>query len=129
MANNQAVLDTSAVLAIVNQEPGMEVVLPLLEFSIINTVTLAEIVTKLAEWGMSQNAVQEALDDLGMPTVPFDEDQAFLAGMLRPVTRSFGLSLGDRACLALGMTRDLPILTADRNWTRIPLNLNLQLIR
>lgn len=129
MGNEEIVLDTSAILAFVNNELGMEVVTPLLESAIINTVTLAEVVTKLAERGMSESAIQDTLAGLGAQVVPFDEDQAFLTGTLRPATRRFGLSLGDRACLALGLIRDLPVVTADRNWARVSIDLDIRLIR
>ena len=129
MGNEEVVLDTSAILAFVNHEPGMEIVLPLLESTIINTVILAEVVTKLAERGMSESAIQDTLADLGVQVVPFDEEQAFLAGMMRPATRRFGLSLGDRACLALGIVTGLPVITADRNWARVSIDLDVRLIR
>ncbi len=111
MANNEVVLDASAILAIINQEPGAEVVLSVLDHAIINTVTLAEVITKLADWGMSENAVQDTLTELGIRAIPFDESQAYRAGMMRPTTRRFGLSLGDRACLALGQISDSPVMT------------------
>lgn len=129
MRNVEVVLDTSAILAVINEEPGAEIVRPLLDHAIINAVTLAEVITKMADWGMSENDVQDRLHDLGIRTVPFDEDQAYRTGMLRPATRRFGLSLGDRACLALGLIRDLPVATADRNWARVSLDLDLQPIR
>ncbi len=129
MENGEVVLDASAILAFINNESGMEVVMPLIESAIINTVTLAEVVTKLSELGMSESAVQDTLAGLGVQVVPFDEGQAFLAGMLRPATRRFGLSLRDRACLALGITLGLPVITSDRNWARVPLDLDVRLIR
>ena len=129
MENVEVVLDTSAILAVINEEPGAEIVRPALDHAIINTVTLAEVITKMADWGMSENDVQDRLNDLDIRIVPFDEDQAYRTGMLRPATRRFGLSLGDRACLALGMISNSPVLTADRNWARVPLDLDLRLIR
>lgn len=129
MRNVEVVLDTSAIMAVINEEPGAEIVRPLLDHAIINAVTLAEVITKMADWGMSENDVQDRLNDLGIRIVPFDEDQAYRTGMLRPATRRFGLSLGDRACLALGLIRDLPVVTADRNWARVSIDLELELIR
>ena len=129
MQNAEVVLDTSAILAVINEELGSEIVRPLLDHAIINTVTLAEVITKMADWGMSENDIQDRLNDLGIRIAPFDEDQAYRTGMLRPATRRFGLSLGDRACLALGIVMGLPVITADRNWARVSLDLDLQLIR
>lgn len=127
--NNEVVLDTSAILAVINEEPGAENVFPTLDHAIINAVTLAEVITKLADWGMSEEGARDMLDEFGMGVVPFDEEQAYLAGMMRPDTRMFGLSLGDRACLALGIVMGLPVITADRNWARVSLDLDLRLIR
>ena len=129
MGNDEVVLDTSAILAVVNEEPGAEVVLPMLDRAIINAVTLAEVITKMADWGIDESTIRDRLDDLGIRIVPFDEDQAYRTGMLRSAIRRFGLSLGDRACLALGLIRELPVVTADRNWVRVSLDLDLQLIR
>ena len=126
---DEVVLDSSAILAIINEEQGAEVVLPVLDHAIINTVTLAEVVTKLADLGMSDNAVQNTLTELGIRVVAFDEDQAYRAGMLRPITRRLGLSLGDRACLALAQSAALPVLTADRIWAQVPTDIDIQLIR
>jgi ribonuclease VapC len=61
--------------------------------------------------------------------VPFDADQAEISGSLAPPTRSLGLSLGDRACLALGKTLQLPVYTADRSWSKLPMDVDVRLIR
>ena len=126
---DEVVLDSSAIMAVLREEPGASLVRSSLDRAIINTVTLAEVVTKLADSGRSENAVQNTLAELDIRVVPFDQDQAFRAGMLRPVTRKAGLSLGDRACLALAQSTALIVLTADRAWADIPVDINVQLIR
>ena len=126
---DEVVLDSSAIIAVLREEPGASLVRSSLGRAIINTVTLAEVVTKLADSGRSENAIQNTLADLDIRVVPFDQDQAFRAGMLRPVTRKDGLSLGDRACLALAQSTALTVLTADRAWADIPVDINIQLIR
>ncbi|MCY4652102.1 MAG: type II toxin-antitoxin system VapC family toxin [Dehalococcoidia bacterium] len=102
---------------------------PVLGHAIINAVTLAEVITKMADWDMDESAIQDRLNNLGMQIVPFDEEQSYRAGMMSPVTRALGLSLGDRACLGLGIIRNSPVLTADRNWARVSLDLDVRLIR
>ncbi|MBI2872580.1 MAG: type II toxin-antitoxin system VapC family toxin [Chloroflexi bacterium] len=110
----EAVLDASALLALLNAEPGAEVVAAALPQAAISAVNLSEVVAKLADAGMPEAAVREALQGLALDVVPFDTDQAYEAGLLRSSTRGVGLSLGDRACLGLARRLNVPALTADR---------------
>ena len=126
---DEVVLDASAVLAYIYGEPGAEVVAPALDRAIVSSVNLSEVVAKLAESGSSHGQIRRDLNRLDMRIVPFDEDQAYRAGMMRPATRRFGLSLGDRACLALGQIINSPVMTAERVWPEVPLDLEVQLIR
>lgn len=114
-----AVLDASALLVLLNREPGAKQVAEALPGAVISAVNLAEVVGKLTEAGMPEEAVREALDGLNLDVVPFEEADAFAVGALRAPTRRAGLSLGDRACVALAASRDLPALTTDRAWKRI----------
>ena len=82
----------------------------------INAVNLSEVVGKLAEAGMPESAIREALTELTLDVVPFDLEHACEAGMLRSSTRDVGLSLGDRACVSLTMRLGVTALTADRAW-------------
>jgi PIN domain nuclease of toxin-antitoxin system len=86
-------------------------------------------VSKLAEAGMPEPIIRTVINELGLKTVPFDETLAFLAGLLRPATNEYGLSLGDRACLALGQHLRKPVLTADRMWRSLKLDVAVRLIR
>ena len=95
----------------------------------ISAVNLSEVVAKLAKRGMPDREIRSALDALGFEIHPFDRELAYLAGQLRGRTRSRGLSLGDRACLALGLRLALPVLTADRGWTGLGLDLRVQVVR
>ena len=124
-----AVFDASAVLVLLNSEPGADVVIEALPGAAISAVNVAEVVTKLAEREMPEAAISEALEELGLEVISFDADQALAVGLLRPITRDRGLSLGDRACLALGMRLRLPVLTADRIWADLDLDLEVKLIR
>ena len=110
------VLDASAVLVLLGGEPGSDEVQPLLGESAMSAVNLAEVAGKLAERGMPDREIEEALGGLGVEIHDFDASDAFSVGKLRRETRDRGLSLGDRACLALGIRLGVTILTADRGW-------------
>lgn len=126
---NEVVLDASALLALLNEEPGTEVVEEAIPGSVISTVNLSETVAKLAERGMPEADIRIALGEIGFQVVPFDEGLSYLTGMLRVSTRSVGLSLGDRACLALGHQLKLPVLTTDRGWASLDVGVEVRLIR
>ncbi len=125
----ELVLDASALLALLNGEPGADVVAGALPGAWICSVNLAEVVGKLAEYGMPREAIAAALGGLGLRVAVFDEDLAWRCGLLRPATRKLGLSLGDRACLALAEHLGMPALTADRAWLKAGLGLDVELIR
>jgi ribonuclease VapC len=115
-----AVLDASAVIALLRNEPGREVVEQLLPDSAITTINLSEVVGYYARSGNSADAIHELLDPLPFERFDLNEDLAFVAGALLPVTKPFGLSIGDRSCLALAIRLGAPALTADRSWGRLP---------
>ena len=123
------VLDASAVLAHLRGEAGGDLVVERLAGGLICTVNLTEVVQKLVEDGLSEFDVRAAMDDLAFAVVEFDETLALSAGFLRRSTRSKGLSLGDRACLALTRRENLPVLTADRVWAELDLGVEVVLIR
>lgn len=126
---SEAVLDASAILALLNAEEGAGLVLELLPQSVISAVNMAEVVTRLSAAGMPENEVRETLLLLGMEIVPFDEEQALQAGLLHPQTAPIGLSLGDRACLALAKRTAATAVTADRVWEDLHLELDIKMIR
>lgn len=121
------VLDLSAVIAVFKFEPGWEKVAPLLQGGIVSAVIYAEIVTWLARrTGPADIANLEAMD---MKVVDFDRPRAVAAGLLEPKTRRRGLSLGDRACLALAIELGCPVITADRPWRDVDVGVEIRLIR
>jgi len=126
---NSVVLDASALLALVYAEPGSDVVGAMLSNARISAVNLSEVAAKLAEGGMTAPDIRAALDGLGLSVVPFDADLAYAAGLLRPATKAAGLSLGDRACLALAARLGLPALTADAAWQRVDVGVDVRPIR
>ena len=123
------VLDASAVLALLNQEPGADQVQEALPRAILSTVNLAEIVTRLASKGMPAVDVRDVLSLLGLESVPFDEESAIQSGLLYTVTHASGLSSGDCACLTLAKNLNAIALTADRAWQSPNLGVEVRSIR
>lgn len=114
------VLDASAFLACLNDEPGGEAVLPILDHgALISAVNLSEVLACLARAGLSGMAVQAMVLEAGIQVLPFDAEDAEYAADLAEVGRPIGLSLGDRACLGLAMRLGGTAVTADRAWMRI----------
>jgi ribonuclease VapC len=126
---NRVVLDASALLALLQDEPGGETVAESIPGAVISTVNLSEVVSKLMEKGVPEQAVRSALKELELEIHPFSEDLAYRTGILRPSTRSLGLSLGDRACLALSQHLDRPVLTTERAWRELRLGIEVRVIR
>lgn len=129
MAEARVVLDASALLALLQGERGAESLADGLAESAISAVNLSEVAAKLAEAGLPELELREALGPLGLEVVPFDEELAYRAGLLRPATRGQGLSLGDRACLALARARGLPAVTTDRAWKKLALGVEVRVLR
>jgi ribonuclease VapC len=117
--DNAAVLDASALLAVLTGEPGAGYVERYLPGAVISAVNLSEAAGKLMERGAPLEAVKAAIASIGLVVFDFDEVQAMAAAALRPRTRALGLSLGDRACLALGETRGGKVLTCDTAWSAV----------
>jgi PIN domain nuclease of toxin-antitoxin system len=129
------VLDASALLAYVDDEPGAETVEErLAEGMLISAVNWAEVLSKLAERGVASDRLREQLIDVGvlgqsLEIRSFTEDDASAAAGLKQATRSLGFSLADRACLALALRTRLPVATADRAWAEAPLPVAVELLR
>jgi PIN domain nuclease of toxin-antitoxin system len=123
------VLDASALLAFLNAETGMEVVAAALDESMMSTVNLAEVLTKAVDRGKIASAIFSDIQSLGVTIEPFDSGQALIASELRRFTVSGGLSVGDRACLALAVVKGADVMTADRVWASLPHGLQVTLIR
>ena len=123
------VLDASALLALLHDEPGADVVESVLPDAIISSINLAEVIGKLNAIGMPEESVRAAIGAFALPVVSFDEELAYVAGLLYRSTQPRGLSLGDRACLALALHRGLKVLTADKTWSSLKLAIDVQVIR
>lgn len=124
------VLDASALIALFNQEPGSDKIAQAVEAgAAISTVNLSEVVSKLKELGAPDAYIHNAINVLGLTIIDFTIQFAYQAGLLRPLTKHLGLSLGDRACLALAQHLNLPTLTTDRVWENLSLGIAIQVIR
>ncbi len=123
------VLDASAVLALLNQEPGMDRVEAVLADSCLGTINYCEVLGKLIDAGVPEQDARESIELLNVEIVSFDTDMARLAAVLRPTTKKLGLSLGDRSCLALALSRRNTAVTAERVCPRLKIGVKVALIR
>jgi ribonuclease VapC len=123
------VLDASAVLCLLQEEKGAERVARALPAAVIGAVNHSEVVGKLVEAGIDEPTVDGLIDKLQLKVIPFDRTQARLAGSLRATTRTLGLSLGDRACLALAATEGATALTCERSWAKFEAPCKVETVR
>ena len=127
---NSVVLDASALLAVLNGEAGADKLTPqLLSTATSSTVNLAEVQSKLVNRGLSPQEAWEATLSPIREATAFTAEHAMTAGNLIVETRALGLSLGDRACLALGLTLRAPVYTADKSWKNLKLGVRIHVIR
>ena len=117
MSEPPAVLDASALLALLQDEPGAATVAARMPNGVMSAVNLSEVVAKLADHGVPAGELRAVLDGLNIDVRDFDAETAYIAGELHRTTRQAGLSFGDRACLALAIQLGAVAITADRTWT------------
>ena len=117
---SKAVFDSSAILAVYFDEPGKHETLRLLELheSMIATPNLSEVYSKLIESGLTTSQIEQSFGGLEIEIQDFNEELAIMAAELMPRTKAFGLSLGDRSCLALALRENAIAVTADRDWKK-----------
>ena len=123
------VLDASAILAVLLDEPGQDRVIDAISDGVVSAVNLSEVFAKLLDKGRTGEQALVDVDAFLSMSAPFDLAQALDAGAIRAETRTAGLSLGDRACLALGRRKRARVLTADRGWAALDLGLEIEVIR
>lgn len=121
--------DASSLLAVAFREPGGEIAQGALRGSLVSSVNWSEVIQKVQTRGKDTRQLAELYVGLGVTIVPFGVETAERAASLFSETRAFGLSLGDRACLALGLETGREVYTADRRWTEIPLEIKVKAIR
>ncbi len=123
------VLDASALLAFLHEEPGGDQVSPVLDGAHVSAVNWSEVLQKSLQRDVNIDGMQQEFTDVGVIFEPFTPEQAETAARLFTRTRDHGLSLADRACLALAMEKGLPVLTADRAWGRLKLDVAIEVVR
>jgi ribonuclease VapC len=126
---NEIVLDASALIAVLRDELGAAAVEAVLDHAAVSAVNLSEVQAKLVQRGTPAEIAWSWLVDLDLAVVDFDAPQARVAGDLRLLTRARGLSLADRACLALAQGLGLPAMTADRAWAGLEIGIEIRTIR
>ena len=127
------VLDASSVIALINREKGCEIVEKYLEEAIISTVNFAEVISVVNRELFKSEADRieglKLITDTLPQIIDFDVNQAIISGELDSITKKYGLSLGGRACLALAKYKNIPVLTADKTWSKLNLGIKIKLIR
>ncbi|QQV79437.1 type II toxin-antitoxin system VapC family toxin (plasmid) [Sphingomonas aliaeris] len=127
--SSKVVLDASALLCLLNDEPGADRVLDVLNQCVVGATNLGELVSKLRERGLSLDEVREALGGLHLDVRPLSAAQAMTIGDLRPTTKSLGLSLGDRACLALALDLQAEMFTTDADLASADVGISITNVR
>jgi len=127
--NDKIIFDASAILVLLKMEQGHEIVAENLDRAIVSSVNFSEVLTVVARKGFGQEQTIKFLKETFLHIEDFDTEQAIIAAALDEVTKQHGLSFGDRACLALAQLKNLPVLTADKIWKELNLDLSIQLIR
>ena len=123
------VLDSTALLAYLQQEPGGQPVRQILDQAVMSAVNWAEVVGKARTAQVDTTGLLSDLEALGLSVLPFSTAQAELAGSLVEVAKPLGLSLGDRACLAVAMDRREKVYTADQSWAALAAHVQVETIR
>jgi PIN domain nuclease of toxin-antitoxin system len=123
------VLDASAILAYLEEETGSREVEKLLDEAAVSAVNMAEVASKLAERGAPADRIRQTIEALGVEVFACDEAIAYRIGDLRSSTKTLGLSLGDRACLATALQQNVRAITADRHWKTVKVGVRIQVIR
>jgi len=127
---NKILLDTSALITLLKKEPGHEIVSNIIASSAISSVNLSELIAVLSRFQVSENDIDEIIKDLVPEIIPFCNNIGIKAGKLYKLTKSYGLSFGDRACLATALELGLQVYTADKAWAKLNIpELKIHLIR
>ena len=122
-------LDASALLAFLFRERGYKRVAEVVEYACLSTVNLSEVLGRFVRDGHDSNEVLTRIAATTIEIVPFGAEDAAIAASLVPTTQPLGLSLGDRACIALALSRNLKAVTADRIWSKLNVGVNIEIIR
>ncbi len=126
---SSVVLDAVAVTAVLRREPGHEAVVPHLRGALISCVNLAEVLCISRTRGSLPEFDDLAISRMQLRPVPFDEDQARFVASIYSKTLGGTVGLADRACMALGLSRNLPVLTGVREWLNFDVGVDVRLFR
>jgi ribonuclease VapC len=126
---SNVVADASAILAVARREAGMDAVLAARTHAIVSAVNHAEVVSHLLRIDLPFGEVDQFLAEAFPRVIPFDREQADIAGRLHAATRNKNVSYADCACLALAQARMLPVLTGDRKWLELGLQVEIRVFR
>lgn len=127
---NEFVMDASSILALIQEERGSErLTAEIMDDAIISTVNLAEVQSKLVKNGYSADEAWESALSLVTVAVPYTSEQARIAGDLITTTEKYGLSLGDRSCLALAIALKAPVYTTEQVWRNLKVGIPIHVIR
>jgi len=128
--NKSIVLDASALLALLNQESGHRQIEEVLPNAVMSAVNVSEVISVLIRNQITDEEARNITADLVKEIIPFDESQAYIAASLIKKTKRYGLSFGDRACLALAKVNRIPVLAADKIWSKLDVaDIKIKLIR
>lgn len=126
---SKVIVDASALLALIKNESGAKVVEELLGNIVMSSVNVSEVASILLDSEMSSEEAEEVIEPFISSIVPFDYKQSIECASLKKITKHLGLSLGDRACINLGIQLGLPIYTADKIWAKLKLECTIILVR
>ena len=129
MVLTTAILDASAVLALLFDEPGCANLEQFVGAGCLSVVNYSEVAARLSERGAPRELIDDQIAALSLALLPFDRETALAAGLLRPATKAFGLSFGDRACLATAGKYNLPAVTSDHDWAGLDIGITIELFR
>ncbi len=125
------VMDASALLAVSKGEIGADTVMEILQTQdcVISSVNMAEVATRLLDMGLPLEELARGCEQFGIDVIDFNKEQALICAALRPLTKSAGLSLGDRACLALAQLMQGCAVTGDRAWQDVKNSVDVKILQ
>ena len=129
MSQDKWVVDASALLAAIHNEKGGDIVEKNIDRCIISAVNWSEVLQKLERADINTTQVESALKALGLEVLDFTDKDAHFASKLWKSSKTLGLSLADRACLATGIRLNTKVITADKIWAKMELDIEIVLIR
>jgi ribonuclease VapC len=126
---NKVVLDASCLLALIKNETGAEIIEKLLGSIIMSSVNVSEVAATLMKAGMLETECKDSIEPFVNSIIAFDTEQSYITASLKTKTQHKGLSLGDRACISLGLSTGYTIYTADKAWDGLDLGCDIRMIR